>query len=53
MLFVPFQLKNGLCYDNLGLLIGSNGTNKFQNIAQYFIFRLDMQSVLLIFNFRP
>jgi hypothetical protein len=31
LFFVLFQLKNGLCYDNLGLLIGSDGSNAQRN----------------------
>ena len=31
LFFVVFQLKNGLCYDNLGLLIGSDVSNAQRN----------------------
>src|SRR4028119_1295503 len=33
--FVLFQLKNGLCYDNLGLLIGTDGSNAQRNFEKY------------------
>lgn len=35
LFFVLFQLKNGLCYDNLGLLIGSDGSNAQRNFERY------------------
>lgn len=35
LFFVLFQLKNGLCYDNLGLLIGSDGSNAQRNFEKY------------------
>ena len=35
LFFVLFQLKNGLCYDNLGLLIGTDGTNAQRNFERY------------------
>lgn len=37
LFFVLFQLKNGLCYDNLGLLIGSDGTNAQRNFERYLV----------------
>jgi len=33
--FVLFQLKNGLCYDNLGLLIGTDGSNAHRNFEKH------------------
>lgn len=35
LFFVLFQLKSGLCYDNLGLLIGSDGSNAQRNFERY------------------
>jgi hypothetical protein len=35
LFFVLFQLKNGLCYDNLGLLIGSDGSNAQRNFESH------------------
>ena len=35
LFFVLFQLKNGLCYDNLGFLIGTDGTNAQRNFERY------------------
>jgi len=35
--FVLFQLKNGLNYDNLGLLIGSDGSNARRNFEKYLL----------------
>lgn len=34
LFFVLFQLKNGLCYDNLGLLIDTDGTNAQRNFEK-------------------
>lgn len=35
LFFLLFQLKNGLCYDNLGLLIGTDGSNAQRNFERY------------------
>ncbi len=35
LFFVLFQLKNGLCYDNLGFLIGSDASNAQRNFELY------------------
>lgn len=35
LFFVLFQLKNGLNYDSLGLLIGSDGSNARRNFEKY------------------
>ncbi|MFN8354829.1 MAG: hypothetical protein U0Y10_24220 [Spirosomataceae bacterium] len=35
LFFVLFQLKNGLCYDNLGLLIGTDDSNARRNFEKY------------------
>jgi hypothetical protein len=37
LFFVLFQLKNGLCYDNLGLLIGTDGSNAQRNFEKYLV----------------
>lgn len=37
LFFVLFQLKNGLCYDNLGLLIGTDGSNAQRNFEKYLL----------------
>jgi hypothetical protein len=37
LFFVLFQLKNGLNYDNLGLLIGSDGSNARRNFEKYLL----------------
>lgn len=34
LFFVLFQLKNGLCYDNLGFLAGTDGTNAQRNFEK-------------------
>jgi hypothetical protein len=35
LFFVLFQLKNGLCYDNLGILIGTDDSNARRNFERY------------------
>ena len=35
LFFVLFQLKNGLFYDSLGLLIGTDGSNAQRNFEKY------------------
>jgi hypothetical protein len=35
LFFVLFQLKNGLCYDNLGFLINTDGVNAQRNFERY------------------
>jgi hypothetical protein len=34
LFFVLFQLKNGLCYDNLGLLVGTDASNAQRNFER-------------------
>lgn len=36
LFFVLFQLKNGLSYDSLGLLINTDGSNAQRNFEKYF-----------------
>ncbi len=50
-----FQLKNGLCYDNLGLLIGSDGSNAQRNFELYvniLSLTLERQNVMPARNFK-
>lgn len=52
--FVLFQLKNGLCYDNLGLLIGTDGSNaqrNFEKHLQILTYTLERQGVMPQRNF--
>ena len=52
--FVLFQLKNGLCYDNLGLLIGTDGSNaqrNFEKHLQILAYTLERQGVMPKRNF--
>jgi hypothetical protein len=54
LFFVLFQLKNGLCYDNLGLLIGSDGSNAQRNFEFYvniLSLTLERQNVMPARNF--
>jgi hypothetical protein len=54
LFFVLFQLKNGLCYDNLGLLIGSDGSNAQRNFEMYIhilSLTLEKQGVMPARNF--
>jgi hypothetical protein len=54
LFFVLFQLKNGLCYDNLGLLIGTDGSNAQRNFEKYLqilTYTLDRQGVMPKRNF--
>jgi hypothetical protein len=54
LFFVLFQLKNGLCYDNLGLLIGSDGSNAQRNFERYshiLSLTLEKQGVMPARNF--
>ena len=54
LFFVLFQLKNGLCYDNLGLLIGSDGSNAQRNFEIYvniLSLTLERQNVMPARNF--
>jgi hypothetical protein len=54
LFFVLFQLKNGLCYDNLGLLIGSDGSNAQRNFEFHhhiLHFTLERQHVMPARNF--
>jgi hypothetical protein len=49
LFFVLFQLKNGLCYDNLGLLIGTDGSNaqrNFEKHLQTLAYTLKRQAVM-------
>ncbi|HMX38806.1 MAG TPA: transposase family protein, partial [Saprospiraceae bacterium] len=34
LFFVLFQLKNGLCYDNLGLIFGTDASNAHRNFER-------------------
>jgi hypothetical protein len=54
LFFVLFQLKNGLCYDNLGLLIGTDGSNaqrNFETHLQTLTYTLERQGVMPKRNF--
>lgn len=54
LFFVRFQLKNGLCYDNLGLLIGTGGSNaqgNFEKHLQILTYTLERQGVMPTRNF--
>lgn len=54
LFFVLFQLKNGLCYDNLGLLISSDGSNAQRNFEFYvniLSLTLERQGVMPTRNF--
>jgi hypothetical protein len=54
LFFVLFQLKNGLCYDNLGLLIGTDGSNaqrNFEKHLQTLAYTLDRQGIMPKRNF--
>ena len=54
LFFVLFQLKNGLCYDNLGLLIDTDGSNAQRNFEKYLHILeqvLDKQGVMPSRNF--
>lgn len=54
LFFVLFQLKNGLCYDNLGLLIGTDGSNAQRNFEKYLqtlTYTLERQGVMPKRNF--
>lgn len=54
LFFVLFQLKNGLCYDNLGLLIGtddSNAQRNFEKYLQILSYTLERQAVMPKRNF--
>lgn len=54
LFFVLFQLKNGLCYDNLGLLIGTDGSNAQRNFEKYLqiiAYTLDRQGIMPNRNF--
>lgn len=35
LFFTLFQLKNGLCYDNLGLLVGTDASNAQRNFEKH------------------
>ena len=35
LFFTLFQLKNGLCYDNLGLLVGTDAANAQRNFEKH------------------
>lgn len=37
LFYVLFQLKNSLCYDSLGLLIGTNASNARLNFEKYLL----------------
>lgn len=55
LFFVLFQLKNGLCYDNLGLLIGTDGSNAQRNFELYvniLSLTLQRQNVMPARNFK-
>lgn len=54
LFFVLFQLKNGLCYDNLGLLVGTDGSNaqrNFEKHLQILTYTLERQGVMPKRNF--
>jgi hypothetical protein len=55
LFFVLFQLKNGLCFDNLGLLIGSDGSNaqrNFNRLLNVFELTLEKQGLMPVRNFK-
>lgn len=54
LFLVLFQLKNGLCYDNLGLLMGTDGSNaqrNFEKHLQILSYTLERQAVMPKRNF--
>jgi hypothetical protein len=54
LFLVLFQLNNGLCYDNLGLLIGTDGSNaqrNFEKHLQILSYTLERQGVMPKRNF--
>lgn len=54
LFFVLFQLKNGLCYDNLGLLINTDGSNAQRNFEFHLntlSLSLERQHVMPVRNF--
>ena len=50
LFFVLFQLKNGLSYDSLGLLINTDGSNAQRNFEKYLIV---LESAITNMGFMP